>query len=749
MSLASAKNATTLPQSPDDIVVYVRDFLEANERPKEARTVLIQLCEDQYEGIQWMRFDSTNGQLVYDHSIRRGIVLNYIQYALGASVAAMVGDRYIPDTYSTGNSPEDYRASLVGRAALYEVFLRNGGFTRQQERGLTTRIRGDHFVRVEIEDGHPETLFFDSPEQLQRFIMETQKAPITAPEQTPVGQIAATFRVGHVVERDVNPANIVVPTGITDFKDAERFAEVFYLPLANARRLAERMGVNADAIMPVEVYDTRAVNIRGEYIHRNFGGTYLDSGDSQEGYRFTKETGLCQFCRYWEMDSTGQWAFVFTANEDFSTYLGGQGGLMSHNIVKYSGLKPPSKFWSIPEIKGVVQLQNALNKLETAELTYLRRAVKDAWVVPQGTKIVGLGGKEGPKLIQYNPLGSHVPQFISAGSAQLSALNGKKQEIKSTMLQLMRISEQMQGRVADRVSTETMNMSRQWDLTTLQMMWQQFKDSDTLKWELSLAMMRQSPEFSVPRLAAYVGVGGEVAAMEFKSGDLRGTTRIRTKSGVPLSQTTAERRQEALTLMSAGFFNPMPEGETVRRMVAQYVDHGSLTVWKPPQQEFTEAQAHEENKLVRTGMFDVAEVQDINPVDGQTILVQRLLNARSQQFFFNPRQDHHGHIELHDHIAQDTRVDARIRQAIELHIQEHQFFVDQQNAAALEEQLAISTEQSIADAAGTITAAQVNAEQSAADAEDGEGGKNNKGSKPKPKSTPRGGGIKSGKVRSK
>src|SRR5690606_37829050 len=124
---------------------------------------------------------------------------------------------------------------------------------RQQSVALMTMLRGAHFVKLE-EELAPGCVYFNSMEELQAWVAETGRPPLTQPEEMYGGsKIKAVVMLGHVRERDVHAATVLVPNGVERWEDCYRFAIVEYAPLENVRELARRKGLDPEVVQPVAV----------------------------------------------------------------------------------------------------------------------------------------------------------------------------------------------------------------------------------------------------------------------------------------------------------------------------------------------------------------------------------------------------------------------------------------------------------------------------------------------------------------
>jgi len=147
-----------LPQDERQLLQVLQTLMREAEKNKLARTALTQLSENQYEGIQWYRFHRQFGYIFRDDEIMEGMILNYIRYCLDLAHASLTATVYSPEAYSLSNNPAQRRAEKVGSLILRDVFLRNGGFARQKRVAKTVLIRGDHCVKLEVDDRELDSL---------------------------------------------------------------------------------------------------------------------------------------------------------------------------------------------------------------------------------------------------------------------------------------------------------------------------------------------------------------------------------------------------------------------------------------------------------------------------------------------------------------------------------------------------------------------------------------------------------------
>jgi hypothetical protein len=736
-----------------DVVDYVSQFLMVQDIARETRTMETACAEAMEIGWHWVRYDSPRRVLYTDSELLTGSIIdNKCGWASSIAVSAMAAHRFIPDVYTVGPTQADLRAQEVARASLRQIFHYNGGFTKQQNRIKAVHIRGDHFVKATVDRNALDMLVFESPEHMQ-FFQNKYRADhgkdldVISVEKGFGSKLHVVARVGQIKEVDIQATQVLVENGVEEFCDAERFAVVYYCPVSKIQQIAERYGFDPELVKPVQSFDTRTFNVAGYTYNFTLGlGTRTND---QTGYTVETNANVGKYCEFWQKLPNGTWSVAFLTGQNFEIYLGGESGFDGHNIVHFPGDKVLGQFWGRSGIADIINLNISIDKLLSHFLKSLRDGQKDYILTPKGANTkVEFSANPGPTLVTYNMMGGPPPVYVQVRSEYYQAVERTLLRMDSILNERARISEIIQGFGSDRVSTESMKILQGNATTPLMMKRQQIVEAYQRLWEAETMILRTDPAFDVTRLAANVGMGGDIAAVEFKQSDIRAGLRFFGRASLPQAQTVQELRQEAIDLMATPYFMPGPEGDETRRMVNEYVMSGGMNpVYKPEEQRAAEAQALEENELFRMAGVDPRLIMVVdNPVvDPETketqgvnlIMVNQLTGDKiGQDWHIDPI-----HAEVHNKFIQDPSTSMQARMFALQHMESfHNPRMAEEEKASMENQIGMMARESVAESMGQITAAKV-ANEAKSDEQNG-GGKPALG-----KSTPRQGGVNSGRSR--
>lgn len=742
-------NVSSLPMEEADVAPYVKEFVASREEDKESRIEMSLLCEGHYNGNVWYRMHQHNGLVYADYRMFDGVLVNDTRRVIDMAHASMIGDRFISQAYASSNTEADIRAADAANAVLQEVFYRTGSFAKQQERGLKVLVRGDHFVKVEVDPSLIDQLVFESEAELNEFIGETGMRPIGPISSMGGSRLTGDFQVGHIAHREISPNLVVVPNGIESFDQARRFAVVYMLPIETIRLLAESEGADPELIKPVETFDRRRPGLstsgRG-YSSQSLGNNYR--ANSQSGHRLDASGGVGMLTEYVEQDSNGYWMSVYIANKEMDVYVAESHGLREHGYVHFPGRRRLGEFWGAGMSESLWWPQVVVNKMRTLQINQLKDNVKDFILAPKGSAISSVSKRADMRVVEYNPHANMAPQHVAVGSQWANDISAALGYYERMFLDLAGVSQIMAGNAPDRISSETAQLAGDFSTKTLQVLWAGYKTADEELARKTLYMAKQSPFFSVQRIAAGMGAGGRVAATEFKLGDLSGSTRIRAKAQRPNELTQREMMQSAKELAAYGFFESDPASQGRRDVMVEWIRGGETTDFKPRIARIEEAGARTENELFRSNQVFIKETAMVMPdgtpaigEDGQPTIRRSILKPNTEPML-HPAHNHELHIAIHTELLQELIAnpnhDSGIVEALQVHIQEeHQPIIDQQAAQSRAQELQQRSEDSVADTAGQMATTQIANAGKAASAANPEFGP----------SSPRAGGFESGRVR--
>lgn len=717
-----------LPNNERELINVVQQQLREAEKNKLARMAVTQLSENQYEGTQWYRFSRQFGYIYRDDEIMEGMILNYIRYCVDLAHSALTSTSYIPEAYSLTNTPSLNRSSKVGTVVLKDIFERNGGVARQKYIAKTFMIRGDHFVKLEIDDNLLDSLVLPQ-DQLQQFINLSGLQPITV-EPASDTEYRAVFRLGHIVERDISSNHVVIPNGVEHFKDTPWFSVTHYMPLSQVQAFCEKMGADPEKVKPARIRDIRSLNMSQEFATVQSSYTYEVREDAVDGSTFTEKSNIAVMTEFWNKESDGTWTCLYFANINRDHYMGGEPGIIEHPYIHYGCWDRPGKFWSMPHTTDLIQIQRTINKLASVQLRHFIKSAKDIIFVPKGSRLVSIDAKEGTSIVEYSALTGHAPQFVSVGSSIMQQLTELLGMYEGKMLQLSRVSEAMQGDVPDRVSQGTMTMAYNQDRSTLGYLASKFEQAEREKWKKSLEIVRNSPNFNLPRLASMLGSDNRPLAMEWKNSDLSAHLMINAKPSSSSPETLAERTARSMELWGLGFFQP--QMAEARALFNEYVDSGQTPAPDDDMQKYAEMQALEENQLIQTGQVQIVPIVQVTgpQQDKEMNKISIMVSSVSGRPLVQPWQNHAAHLEVLDELIQNPSTPEQIRQLAVFHQAEHQREMAAAQAQAAQSMYNDLSQQSIANAAGPILNTTISANT-------------------KPKSSPSGGGKASGVTRRK
>ena len=717
-----------LPTDEKALKEYVKELLRRNETNKLARTAMTQLSENQVDGIQWYRFSRQLGYIYRDDEVMAGMILNYLRYVLDLAHASLTANSFSPECYSVTNTPALNRAAQVGTTVLRDVYLRNGGAARQKFVAKTAMIRGSHFVRPEIDETALDSLIL-SPDRMQQFVNMSGMQPLNI-EPISEREVRGLFRLGHVAERDISCNNVVVPNGVESFKDTPWFSVTHYMPVEQVQKFCEEKGADPEQVKAARIRDLRALNMSEEFPIIQGSYSFESREDSTESNLLSERSNVGVLTEFWNREDDGSWTCLYFANIDRDYYVGGEGGYTDHNYVMYSCWNRPGRFWPAPYTTDLIQIQRTINKVASVQLRHFIKSAKDMLFLPKGARILSIGAKEGTNIVEYSPLSGHAPQFVSVGSSimeQLSALLGKYEGL---MLQFGKVSSSMQGEVPDRISEGALGMAYSQNNRTLGELSENFQQSEREKWKKELELVRNSPNFNLPRIATMLGSDGRPLAMEWKNTDLSAHLLLQAKPSAEMPETVMERTARATELWAQGFFQPGLEG--ARDMFNQSVGTGKTQAPNDDMQKYAEMQAIEENQLIQIGQIAIVPiVQVTGPQEDKSMnKISIMVNSQTGKPLVQPWQNHVVHLEVLDELIQNPSTPDPIRQMAVFHQAEHQR--ELQAAEAMQQQAAMNSlsQESIANAAGPMLTTAISANA-------------------KPKSSPSAGGKKSGQTRRK
>lgn len=746
-----------IPDSPKKICEMVRSAVAYAEQDGETRIVETQVNEGFYRGIHWVRFDRDQGRMYRDRQLFNGVIRNYVRFCVDTSVATMTQQRFVPEVYSAVGTAATNRAAEVGTIVLGHAFRQNGGQAEVKRFIRNLAVRGNGFKRVELDDTGINTVVLD-PIELEMAERRGLQIIANSVRDFDSGRKMALVRSPRIVERDVSPTCVGVQNGITRFSDATWFTVTSYQPLDKLRKMAAKMGSDPDKLRAASINDIRRPGEGGYY---NTG--YLQSSkwvsqmDNQESYMYGAESNLGKLGEFWAKMDDGTWYVLYCANDGFDLYLGYEGPFVQHPYVHFRMWDQPSLFWGMSHQADLLQPNTMINKMLTVKVNYFQRAVKNAWIVPRNSQIVGISDSLGDYMVSYDGAGG--VQYIQVSHEILAALGAEIGETVSSMMQLARISEISRGVIPDRTSRETVAMALRNDASTLEEALVRIQESYCQVWEKELYLARTSAMFDLPTLLSQVGQGRAQGAMEFRDADMYGDTYLEAKPGAPRLATASEIAENARQLWAEGFFADGLDGP--RKRYEEYRTSGVVSDTTPEVERFAVAEAGMENMLFREAEYNpgVIAVQNVqNPVmNAQNAgmvppVVPMIIDARTGLPIFQTWQLHPIHMEEHMKLMQDPSVSLSVKQLVQLHIQTgHAAYMQQEEEAQKMAALALEAEQSKADAAGNreniIVAGEVKAITDAQAAENAERTAGKRDEKKLP-STPRQGGINSGKARS-
>jgi len=727
-----------IPNDPEKIAGFVRSRVAEAERDAETRIVKTSTHEGFYAGTSWVRYNSNNGTMFFDEQVFNGVKQNWVRYCIDTALATMTGREFRPEVFPVTRTPASNRGARAGNMILNQTFRQNGGMAGVKRFVKNLLVRGNNFKKAEVDLRGLNTVVMD-PMELQEIEQRGVRILPGSVRDYDSGRKTALIQSPRIVEREVHPNCVGVPSGLTDFEEADWFTVTSYQSIEKVRDIAQRLGPNAEAVKSVDIVDIRRPNEGGYWRMPLWQApTRQTKFDNQEAYTYSIDSGLSKLTEFWHRDSSGAWWVIYCANNNCDAYLGYEGPFAMHPYVHFGMWNVPSLFWCMSHQEDLIQPNTMLNKFLTLEVDWFERAVKNVWIVPRDSALVGVDDSFGDYMLSYSGQGAGI-QYLQVSNDVMIQLGAKANRILQSMMELARISEVSRGIIPDRTSTETVAMALNQDSTTLEAAMSGIKQSYSMLWSKELHYLRSSGAFDLPTLIAQVGQQNALGVAEFRDTDLAGDFYMEAKAGPPRLETAREVMENAAVLWQHGLF---ADGfDAARQRFQDYVTTGEMPYESNEIKQSAEAEAQIENEKFNqekygAGLVMVTTVQNPNPAPGEQPMQQVVVDTQTGLPLFQFWQDHAAHIAEHSRFIQDISTSPISRQLALIHRLSHEQAVQQQQAFMQQQIMEQESQKSLADAAGNIQNTIV-----AAEVDPG------KGDAKKSPSTPRQGGINSGKAR--
>jgi hypothetical protein len=674
---------------------YVYDFVVKIARQKRERDCKAALHQDYYNGDQWKVLDQRHLFIRNNPNIK--MVVNNYGVVVNHQASAIMAMDMKSEALAASDSPEDRASADVVNAMIEDHYYRNDRATNERIATLAVLNGGDHFFRLRFDESQLGTIVV-TPEEMnafQRILSENGHAntsPIQATKMSD-GRIRAVYAIGGTCEHHV-PADHVFPeNGPTRWEDVTRVAVVDYPSVRNARLMWPR---KADKIRSETIQNTRGLGEAGQ--DWQDGDQYRwRENNSQIGTNFTEDAEMCRVVTYYEKSDDGTWDMAVLTGQSLQFTLHVERGLPMLPIVKYS-YEPAGlhRLWSNSLGNKIRPLAYTHNAILNQYFDYLREALKDTLVMPDGP------GKHAPitnrfrQVFKYPAMARTAPQFLSQNPRTLQIYLEAASVVLNQMWEVGSLGAATRGMAGDRMSGAAITQQTQNNQTPLQFIRQMIGDSTVAKDRVALSMAQQF--YSIPRLVSIAGEYSEAGVKIVSSSDITAGTTIRLVKTDVTPENQAARRDLFIQLFQAGLGNP--EFEEQRRAMLYYIQTGKNYATRPPEERQAESQQTDEIRLIMEDRTNMAP--EIYGPDGQMQKPPRLIVSETGESLFRPYQIHQIHIRVLMDKLNGQGLSEYHRGLLEVHLQEHQGYLEQEQQIAQAQAIQMEAEQSKARMTGQM-----------------------------------------------
>jgi len=742
------------PSDPREIAPFIARCVSAWERDAEVRILQTEMHEGFNIGRHWIVFNPIRGSVERDPQLIEGYMPNYTRLCVNLAVATMTQQKFTPEAFPTIGGSAAQRSAKAGTTILGDIYRQNGGQAGVKRFCNNLMIRGNNFMRVEVDPNGLNTVVLD-PIELDYYVKRTGQQPLMVSDYD-MNRKAAIIKTGRIVQREVHPSCVSVQPGVNNFNDAIMFCVTSYKPISEIRAIAEKYGADPEKVRRTTIRDIRRPG-QGSYYPTSYlqGGVWQSITNSQEGYRFDQDAELGKLIEFWYKDGSGMWYVLYCCNDACDLYLGYEGGFVIHPYVHFKCWEQPSLLWGMSHQVDLVEPNRAIDKIRTLRVNSFERQLKNVWLFPRGSDIAGVDDSLGDYFVEYS--GSGNVQYLQASSNVFQYLMAEEDRMLRSMMELAGISEVSRGNIPDRVSTESVALALKRDSTTLEELYVRIQESYCEVWRKELFFAKHSAIFDLPTIMSQIGPDQMVGAIEFRDTDIRGDLIVEAKAGPPRLETPREIAEDAQRLFATGFFAVGPGMDEARKKFELYKNGGSTVSTVPETERLAEQGALMENLLFKRYSYDkeCLKFPTVEQPDamGNMIPVEEVVDGRTGMPLFDDWQMHSIHVEQHMIVIQDPTTPPDVRWAMLKHIPQHYQAMDKQMQSDKQMQNSAVAENSVAQSMGPAMVTQQaaiadreNARIESLNDDDGDEGGSGRDKK-KAALTPAQGGVKSGEAR--
>jgi hypothetical protein len=681
---------------PTDAVFgrFINDFVTEIAHQKRFRDCKARIHEDYYNGEQWKKYDPSWPAIREEPAIT--FVMDAYSRIIDHAASAILAVDMRSEALAAGDSAEDRLSMDVVNAMLDDHHYRNNRAVEDRVAIISVLNGGDHFMRMSYDDKELVTIVLQ-PEEMEAFANilarhgHTDTVPVHHSKMAD-GRIRATYPIGSTREYHLS-AHLVLPeAGPTRWEDVTRFAVVEYPSVRQARIEYSRF---ADLIRPMSIYNTRSPGSGSDW---NSDWGFRQDQNSQTGSSFNEEAQRCRIVHYYEKTDGLGWDWTVRTGDHLEHGIHLERGLPKNPIVKmsYTPMGGNHTVWSNSLGGRIRPLAFTHNAILNQYLTYLSDSLKDILLLPEGPSKSGPITNRHRAVHRYDPRARHPPQYLSQNPTTLRIWLDAANVVLNMMWEAGGLGAATRGMAGDRMSGIAVQELTRNNQNPLQFAREIFGQSIVARDRIALDMAQQF--YEIPRLVAMSGEYSETGVKIVSSTAITAGTGVHLVRKDTTTDSQDARRDLFVQLLRAGL--GAPEMEPQRRGMLYYIATGKEYAVAPPEERQAEAQQIDEIRLIMEDQVHFAP--PVMYPDGQVKKPHRLVVSETGEALMKPYQIHPIHIRVLCERLNGPGLSEYQRGLLEIHLQEHEGYLQQEKEIAQQQALQMEAEQSKARMTGQM-----------------------------------------------